>query len=196
MAKQIVVCVAAALSMCVHAAGQASGTATGQSDHPSNGVVQMSITPVFPLIGGRPGDPGGPPVEGIWQGVLEVTITNVSALKVRCVRRAWWWDEYSVQLLDSGADPAPLTPLGSERMPNAGGPQTVPGSGSLADLEPSQKFTDKLNLALIYRIKPGQTYTVRIRRSRDLPPVDAVGRPLPELSATIVIKGGPGGADK
>ena len=59
----------------------------------------------------------------------------------------------------------------------------------------SQEFTDELDLATIFQIKRGGTFTVKVRRSRDLPQVDFTGAPLRELSATLVVKGGPGGRD-
>lgn len=183
--------------MALLACGQVPSDAAGQAaDHPSNGVVEMSLKPVFPVDSAaqRRRDPSLPPVYGSWAGVVEVTIKNTSPLKIRCITSHAFWFDHDVQVLDPDGNPVPLTPLGQSALPVKPGPH--PDSGAVEDLEPSQQSTETLLLQAIFQIVPGKTYTVRVRRSRGLPPVDAMGRPLPELSATVVIKGGPGGADR
>jgi hypothetical protein len=56
---------------------------------------------------------------------------------------------------------------------------------------PAQAYTDQLELSLVYPIKPGESYTIKIKRSRGLPTKDAAGKQIanPELACTLVIPG-------
>ena len=138
--------------------------------------------------------------------MVAVTLKNISGAKFRCTRRAWWL-QYKVEVFDSGGKPVPLTPFGESEFASAEGPtRGYSGPISLTDLESMQALTDRLILNDIFQLKRGDAFRVKVRRSRDLPQVDSLGRPhLPqmdalgrsfnELSATLVVKGGPGGRD-
>jgi hypothetical protein len=194
MTKQIVIGVTVAFLSCAPVAGQAPSGAAAEANRPSNGVLEMSLRPIFPEV--ATGDPERPPVVGAWQGIIEVTIKNISALRVRCTRRNWYF-QYDLQVLDSEGNPVPLTDFGRQWFSAPGArPAGHSVSVSVTDLEPSEQFTDRLNLASAFQLRPGGTYTVKLRRSRDLPPVDAMGRPLPELSATVIIGAGPAGTER
>lgn len=197
MTKQIATGLAAALLAFSSGAGQASRGAADQADHPSNGTLEMSLRPIFPQVWAPPPrDPDRPMVDGRWEGIIEATFKNTSGMKIRCTNLSWYM-QYDVQVLDSEGDLAPLTALGQSEFPRRRGPRAgYSGPAGVVNLEPSQEFAARLNLTTIFQIKPGESYTVKVRRLEGLPPVDAMGRPLPELSATIVIKGGPGGADQ
>jgi hypothetical protein len=132
----------------------------------------------------------------VWGGVVAVTIKNTSSGVVRCTRRSWLL-QYAVQVFDSEGKPVPLTPFGEKAYAGITEGPHIGYSGpiSLTDLEPAQEFTDQLDLASVFQLKPGGTFTVRIKRSRDLPQTDSSGRTLRELSATLIVKGGPGGRD-
>ena len=175
--------------------GQQSGGLTSQTDHPSNGVLEMTLSPVFPQVLG-PHIRGVEPymVDDLWNGVVAVTFKNVSGSKLQIVRKSTWWLQYMVEVFDSEGKPAPLTPLGEQTFSAPGGPHMgLSISNWPIDLEPTQQSTEDLILPAIFQLKRGGTYTIRIRRSRDLPKVDTFGRPVGELSATLIVKGGPGG---
>ena len=173
---------------------QPSGGPADQTDHPSNSLFEMKLSPIFPQVRAAPSsDPDRMFEGGVWNGEVAVTIKNISRSKLRLVRRIWWW-QYSVEVLDSDNKPVPLTPYGEGQFP-VRQQHSMSGPVSLTDLEPSQEFTEELDLATIFQIKRGGTFTIKVRRSRDLPQVDFTGTPLRELSVTLVVKGGPGGRD-
>lgn len=207
MTRQIAITIIAVFSSSTFLCAQSSSGLADQADHPSNGVFEMTLSPIFPqVLAPSPRDPDRPLQDGVWNGVVAVTLKNISGAKFRCTRRAWWL-QYKVEVFDSGGKPVPPTPFGESEFALAEGPHRgYSGPISLTDLESMQELTDKLDLATFFQLKRGDAFTIKVRRSRDLPQVDSFGRPqlpqmdalgrsLNELSATLVVKGGPGGRD-
>lgn len=177
------------------AAHPQASTPTNEPDNPSNGVLEMTIAPIFPQVPG-PHRPGEPLLrDDIWDGAVEVKLKNVSSVKLSWFEREWW-AEYDLEVLDAEGAPAPLTDFGKRAIAArlASGPLKGFRQVSQIDLDPSKSFTSHLLVGTCFRLQRGQTYTVKIRRSPD-PQVDRLGRPLTALCATITIKGGPGGTD-
>lgn len=196
MTKQFAVGLAVAVLTCGSGTGQAPRGGTDQVEHPSNGILEMTLQPIFPQVWAPPPrDPDRPTVDGAWEGIIEATFKNISGMKIRCTNLLWYM-QYDVQVLDSQGNLMRLTSLGQNEYPRRSRTRLYSGPVGVVDLQPSQEFTARLNLTNIFQIKSGEDYTVKVRRLDGLPPVDATGRPASELSATIVIKGGPGGADK
>jgi hypothetical protein len=197
MTRQVAITIIAVFSSSSFLYAQSSSGLADQTDHPSNGVFEMTLSRVFPqVLAPSPRDPDRPLRDGVWNGVVAVTLKNISGSKFRCTRRAWWL-QYKVQVFDSEGKPVPLTPFGvSEFALAAGSPRGSSGPVSLTDLEPMQELTDRLILTDMFQLQRGGTFTIKVGRSRDLPQVDSLGWPLHELSATLVVKGGPGGRDK
>ena len=194
MARQVAVTIIPLLISGAFLQGQQLGGLSSQMDHPSNGVLEMTLSPVFPQVLG-PHIRGVEPymVDDVWDGVLAVTLKNVSGSKIQYIRKTWWL-QYVVEVFDSVGKPVPLTPFGEQQLSVPAGPHKgYSGGASIVEIDPTQQFTERLILAAVFQLERGATYTIKIRRSRDLPQVDTFGRPIGELSATLVVKGGPGG---
>jgi hypothetical protein len=168
---------------------------TAQADHPSNEVLEMALAPVFPQVVG-PRQPGSASRlrDDIWDGVLEVTLRNVSDVKVSFIRRSGV-AQYDIEVIDAEGKKEDLTPLGKDQLSAAKGTPSYSGPVSIINLDPGQVFSERILLAEKFHFKRGQTYSVKVRRTRDLPQFDQFGRSLAELSVTVVVKGGPGGSD-
>jgi hypothetical protein len=109
------------------------------------------------------------------------------ARNTHLVERAWP-EAYGIEVLDSSGNPAALTEYGQKEAASRG-PNTYIGSVFVFDLEPSEERSIRMNLAAIWQIKPGQAYTIKVKRTlRPVEEMDAARVPLRgELSATLEI---------
>lgn len=191
------VLVVAVLGLFALAAQAQSPASSDETGHPSNGVLEMTLAPMFPQVMGprRPGSVSRLQ-DGVWDGTVEVTLKNISNLRVHWEAKRWA-AAYDLEVFDAEGRPVPLTPFGDGAVAakHSSSPLLGVQHTSPIDLEPSQSTTDVLPLGAYFQIKRSQTYTIKVRRSRDLPQFDQLGRPLAGLSATLVVKGGPGGSD-
>lgn len=161
--------------------------ATPVGDHPSNGVVELIVTPE-PAHGRRslPGEAYAP-----WDGFLNAKIRNISLGPAR-VEEADWTREYVIEVLDAVGKPVAMTERGKSVADAASRPRDPRGYygpvGS-ANLAPGEENYVQMNIKQIYQVEPGRAYTIKMKRSVGLPKVDEHGKPLqqPELSCTVTI---------
>jgi hypothetical protein len=130
----------------------------------------------------------------VWDGLIEIRLKNISNLVVHLEELALDW-EYEVSVLDASGRLVPMTEYGKKLTPgkaSAGGEYM--GPVSTLDLLPSQETAARqMYVSRIYKIKPGQAYTVELRREAGLPKADQTGRPVkhPGLACSLAIPAGP-----
>ena len=159
-------------------------------DHPSNGVLEMTLSPVIQKVWVRHPQPQGATLEDdVWRGQIKVTLRNASGAQVHVVEDNHWWLRYGVEVLDSSGAPAALTEYGIRELGARGpGPYVTFGGAAIGDLLPSEADTFEMNLALIWQIQPGQAYTIRVRRPLKGEDLDGLHKPIQgDLAATLVI---------
>ncbi len=151
----------------------------------SSGVLQMSIIKADskdPRVANlRPG--------AIWhKWEFIVLLKTVSSRPVTFIETAPECD-YAIEVLDSSGKPAALT-LAGERLPRTDEErvQCLTVSIHRETLQPGQEYTEDIDLGRLFRLDPGQTYTVRLRRSRGFPAKGPDGRPVdPELIRSLKV---------
>ena len=87
-------------------------------------------------------------------------------------------------VLDSAGQPVVRTDLG-KRLADV--PRTGPATNLFASrilLAPLKEISSEVDLLNYFKIEPGHAYKVVIRRSKGLPKVDEVGRPLKEIEVS------------
>jgi hypothetical protein len=167
---------------------KASGVgAAGEADHPSNGVVELIVKPALDSEVLRQLDPRS--VYGPWTGLLQITIRNASRGMVHLGEVAADF-EYKFEVLDSSGKAVPQTELGRDHSdlvahPDPRRPYT--GPVSVFDLVPLQEFTDEIDIAMFYRVRPGQAYKIKVRRAAGLPGVDEAGKPLKQVEVSCSV---------
>ncbi|MGA3237229.1 MAG: hypothetical protein ABSG03_13055 [Bryobacteraceae bacterium] len=161
------------------------------ADQCSNEVLNLSLKAVKtpgPLH--RMSDPEPVPV---WDGLIEIKLKNVSTLVVHLEELATDW-EYEVIVLDASGIMAAMTDYGKKLPPGKvpTGGQYIGPIASVA-LPPASELTVQMYVSRIYKIEPGQAYTVTLRREEGLPKVDQVGKAVkrPGLSCSLAIPAGP-----
>jgi hypothetical protein len=164
----------------------------GSGDHPSNGVVELIATPL-PASGHQPHRLGGPPeIYAPWDGLLEVSVRNISLMPVR-VDSGDWTLNYVVEILDSSGKPVPMTEKGktvADFLAKPRDPRGYYGPAYASILKPGQETTGIMGLSQLFQVAPGKAYTIKIKRNAGgLPKVNDYGKPLQqrELSCTVVI---------
>lgn len=180
------------LSQNMNAQASASGDSGASTvDQCSNEALKLSLKALKtpgPLH--RMSDPEPTPV---WDGLIEITLKNVSTLVVHLVELATDW-EFEVTVLDASGTLAPMTDYGKKLTPGkvpTGGQYIGPISS--IDLPPASELTLQMYVSRIYKIESGRAYTVTIRREEGLPKVDQVGKAVkrPGLSCSLAIPAGP-----
>jgi hypothetical protein len=157
-----------------------------EPDQSANGMLEMRVRQVFdPEPPRRKIDP---PKEPVWHGTIEITVKNVSRGVVRFIEGE---GTYQFSVMESGGNPAPLTEYGKKVLTPRQGPPSFSGPVSSFDLEPGQELTRETHLSAVYKIEPGQAYTIRVRCSRGFPMVNPEGWPVMpprrELRVTLEI---------
>ena len=158
-----------------------------EEDHPSNGVVELTVKPIADLnLLGNP----APQEVYPWTGLIEIGILNVSSGMVR-LDEGGEWDEYTFTVLDSSGKSVPLTERGKKESDRAAhpDPHRILLSASVIELAPLREFKDKVDLSEYYQVRPGQPYKIGIKRTKGLPTVDEGGKPLKrvEVSRTVEV---------
>ena len=154
-------------------------------DRPSNGALELTLAPVIPKLF-VPHPPGTPVRDDIWRGVIKATLTNISGATVRLVE-GYWFRSYSVEVLDSSGNPAALTEYGERELGPPPGTLRL-SSASDRDLGPLETADSEMNLAAVWKIQPGQAYTIKVRRPFKGEDLDGTHKPIQgDLSATLVI---------
>ena len=164
------------------AQGQTPPLAT--SVQPSNGVLELSAAPIL----GPDRRPASQrhDVYGLWAGLVEVKIRNVSGGVVRLEETAIM-SEFAVYVLDSAGAAVTRTERGRRVEGAEAAKRSVVLSSTLVQLVPLQETTREVDLSNFFEIRPGQAYKVTIRRSQGIPKIDAAGKPLKdaELSCSF-----------
>ena len=155
---------------------------SGQSPalRPSNGVLELSAVP-FAAPDSRP---AGKRVEKYfpWQGAIEIAIRNISFAPAMIEDLSC---DFGFEVFDSAGRPVEQTEDGKKcaevlRM----GQPTFITRISHQELAPNKQTVYPMNLSGFFKIEPGHAYTVVIRRSRGLPKVDELGRPLKDVEVS------------
>ncbi len=193
--KQVKIAILLVAWSALCARGQTAGAAeraeTPAEDHPSNGVVELIVTPA-PAPPHRPHKLGDPPeIYALWEGLLNVRVRNVSLGPAR-VDETDWLFEYTIQVLDASGRPVPMTERGKSRAEEASRPRNpygYYGPASAFSLAPGEDVYGQLDISKIYQVQPGKPYTIKLKRTSGLPTVDEYGKPVQrrELSCTVVI---------
>jgi len=134
---------------------------------------------------------GGGPVDKRWRGgFVAITFTNVSQTEVVNVAE---WDveaQHEVEVTDAAGKPVPLSADGEKLAASRHDRLGYRVSSVTMTLRPGEQFTDTIDVARLFQIRPGVPYTIRVRRSAGLPTYDRSGRKIEqELSRTLVITG-------
>jgi hypothetical protein len=178
-------------------AAQAQGTTspgTQTPDKPSNGALELSAEPGGPRhplvwIDPAPTDENG---RQLWTGRVLLRLTNTTRGIVTVNDGAAEWF-YSFEVLDSAGKLVPMTPLGVQVAARRTDTQSGFKPGSTLHLTPLESAVSAVDLALLFRVKVGYAYTIRIRRPLDSGTTDDKGKPLPpegrELTYTLNIPG-------
>ena len=165
-----------------------SPTAVPAPDQRSNDIFELRVRPVEVQSSGGE----GAPQQGVWGGRLEFTLVNVSRGVKQVDEDSAAW-AYECEVSDSSGKPVPMTELGKQMAAARVRPGSLSGPVARLTVRPLEGITSRLNVGLLYQIKPGYAYTIRVRRSHGLPVVDESGKPLPaqrrELSYTVQIPG-------
>jgi len=164
---------------------RAQTTGAPVATHPSNGVLELSATPVTEQLL-RPSERNK--VYGPWTGKIVVTIRNVSRAVVPLSEVEPEWD-FDIEVLDAAGLAVPRTEFG-KRLPSGPGRQPT-GRLSLHDfkLAPLEELTLKMDISKVYQVEPGHAYKVTLRRLWGIPKVDEAGKPLqqPEISCSFEV---------
>ena len=154
-------------------------------DEPSNGVLELSARPILDTAHGRD------PAPTIWQGLVEVTVKNISQRPVRIAEGAL---TYELSAWDSSGMLVPKTRFGEQvEAAQRDGPTRMPATATV-DLLPGQEYTRTLGLRTYFLIEPGRDCTVRLKRwDRSMALIDESGKRLAlrELSKTLKAVGHP-----
>jgi hypothetical protein len=163
-----------------------SGETASASAHPSNGVVQLTVTAAVALEHRRPSDP--PEVYAPWRGLLDFKITNVSSGLAHLVETSTDM-EYIFEVMDASGEPVPPTEEGKQVAAALANTSTRRFSEPLAvlDLSPAEEFTAHIDLSVLYQIQPGRAYKIRVKRSKGLPQKDQYGRPTERSEVSVVV---------
>jgi hypothetical protein len=160
-----------------------AGLASGQAPaaHPTNGVLELSATP-------RPDHdprPAGKRIEQYvpWHGIVEITIQNISLAPLMIEDTPC---DFGFEVFDSAERPIEQTESGKQcaEIFRRIGPPTMVLSSSHHHLAPMQQTVYPVDLSNFFKIEPGHAYTIVIRRSRGLPMVDEIGKPLKEVEVS------------
>ena len=161
-------------------AAQAQTPAEPPSVRPSNGVLELSAAP---RLGHDPRPIGKRHEEYLpWRGLIKITIRNVSFAAATLDETGVW--DFDLDVLDSAGQPVVRTDLG-KRLADV--PRTGPATNLFASrilLAPLKEISSEVDLLNYFKIEPGHAYKVVIRRSKGLPKVDEVGRPLKEIEVS------------
>lgn len=194
MTKHIVAAVLLALverSSSGQTADRNAAGAAKEADNCSNSVLQIGLRALpTPLGIRRPLDPIPVPV---WSGLLEIRLKNISTLMVDVGERSTHW-EYAFTVSDQDGRPTSMTEYGKNLQPGQDTPEApYVGPNASFDLSPAQEFKTEVYLTQLYKITPGQAYTIRVRRAWGLPKVDQAGRAIerPQLNCSLVVPAGP-----
>ena len=123
---------------------------------------------------------------------MYLTFANASLSLLKVVDRRWYYD-YSVTIFDSKGKAVSPTAQGEQllkaRAREAETGISYGGFTAVTEMLPAQTYTAALDLSLVYPIKAGEIYTVKIRRLYGLPTKDAAGKEIanPEPVCTLVI---------
>jgi len=165
----------AALLVARLASGQPSAA------HPTNGDLELSATPI-PAPDTRP---AGKRIEQYvpWHGMVQLTIRNMSFAPVMIEDMPC---DFGFEVLDSAGRPIEQTESGKQcaEIFKRIGPPTMVLSVSHHHLAPVQQTVYPVDLSNLFKIEPGHAYTVVVRRSRGLPMIDELGRPLKEVEVS------------
>ena len=143
--------------------------------HPSNGVLELSATPVLahdPRPIGQHHEAYVP-----WGGLVEVKIRNVSRAVVRLTEISST-AEFDVEVFDSRGDAVARTELGKRAAANPEKRFLYFFGVSQIELQPLAELPIKLDLSRLFAIEPGHAYQVTLRRWWGFPKVDEAGEPL------------------
>jgi len=162
-------------------------------DRPSNGVLLLSAEAV------RSGHPKGeapPPLPNgrqPWEGALILKLTNISprivTLDVSSPVYSFYYEVWDTdtRLRVNG------TPQGERVAALRGGPLIGGGDSDTLHMAPGESYEGFLDLARLFRIKVGEHYAIKIRRTLDSKTTDELGKPLTQerrdLTCTIHILG-------
>jgi hypothetical protein len=155
---------------------------SGQSPalRPSNGVLELSAVP-FPAPDSRP---AAKRIEKYfpWYGSVEITIRNISFAPAILQDTSC---DFGFEVFDSAGRPVEQTEDGKKcaEIHLMAHPNIVT-SISHQELAPNKQTVYPLTLSAFFKIEPGHAYTVVIRRSRGLPKVDELGRPLKDVEVS------------
>jgi hypothetical protein len=170
--------VAASVAAALHlAAAQSANTA---ADRPSNGVVEMAVTPVLAPETQPPFHRGE--VYGPWTGLVVIKIRNISK-RVITLEEIDPPTEFDVTVLGVDGKSAPLTLQGRRDDLYAG--QFPMVSVHLVELVPLAEATVRMNISRRFEIRPGQPYRVTLKRSKGLPKVGDDGNPLKDAAISV-----------
>jgi hypothetical protein len=157
------------------------GSGQAPAAHPTNGALELSATP-------RPDPdprPAGKRIEQYvpWHGIVEIAIRNVSFAPVMIEDMPC---DFGFEVLDSAGRPIEQTEFGKEcaEIFRRIGPPTMVLSYSHHHLAPTQQTVHPVDLSNLFKVEPGHAYTIVVRRSRALPKVDELGRPIKDVEVS------------
>ncbi len=159
-----------------------------EPEHPSNGILEISLSHSFPgeaEVRQRAGGSAG------WRGgVIAVTMRNVSRGEDVVILDSDAMAQYEIEVWDVGGNPVPLTPAGEANQKGRRDRLGFATNRETKTLAPGEAFTIRLNVSILFQIKPDNVYRVRVRRSDGLPDHDRAGNKIAaELSQYWSIAG-------
>jgi hypothetical protein len=157
------------------------------ADHPSNGVLELSVAQTLAPDPPRPDIVPRP--DHIWRGLIDVSIRNVSPFMIRLAEAAL---TYEFTVLDSSGRPAAMTDSGkalaSEHLgARTGHPPLFSGPVSTFDLRSGETRTSGFRLLPLYELQVGEDYTIQVKYSHEMPLSDGAGKPITERELTYTI---------
>lgn len=197
------VIILAALSLASVAQAQESSVSGAQvPDKPSNGVFRLSAHQVpRHHLHERDIPPPLPDGSPAWEGIIEIDITNIDTGPVSLNNHGAGWS-YMFEVFDSAGQPVPMTVYGARvaavRAPHPASaaqawPPAGPRGGETVLLNPMESAHEGMDLSLLFDIKTGYEYTVRIKRILDRNTRNYAGKLLSadelELTYTLRIPG-------
>jgi hypothetical protein len=150
----------------------------------TNGVLELNLRQVF-----RASD--AHTKAQLWEGGLEITIRNISPRPVHLVESTLFCD---ISVSDPAGKPVPRTEYGRQIAEAQQNRPSFPPPVSEFDLPPGKDFTNAFGLSSLFKIEPGQDYTVTLRRREGgASTADASGKHLTlrELRCTLKAVGRP-----
>ena len=94
--------------------------------------------------------------------------------------------DFGFEVFDSAGRPIEQTESGKQcaEIFRRIGPPTMVLSYSHHHLAPTQQTVYPVDLSNLFKVEPGHAYTVVVRRSRGLPTVDELGRPIKDVEVS------------